>query len=49
MATRAEIVAVADRVFDSYDKDNSGFIDQEELRTVVTTLFKQISHETICT
>lgn len=44
MATRADIAAIADGVFDSYDVDNSGSIDRSEYRAVVTTLFKQIDH-----
>lgn len=39
----------ANSVFDSYDTDNSGFIDRSEMKTVVSTLFKQINDKTICT
>ncbi len=49
MATKEDIIMTANSVFESYDTDNSGFIDRSEMKTVVTTLFKKINDKTICT
>lgn len=50
MATSIEdIIQVADGIFSSYDKDDSGFIDRAELKTIMTELFKQVKTTLIVT
>lgn len=49
MTTSGDIIQVADRVFDSYDADNSGLLDRSEVKTVITTLFTEVNKKTIVT
>lgn len=35
MVSKAEIVEMSSKLFDSYDADNSGFLDPKEFKTVI--------------
>lgn len=49
MTTAGDIMLVADRVFESYDEDSSGYLDRAEVKTVITTLFKEVNKKIIVT
>ena len=36
------------KIFDSYDKDNSGCLDRTEVKQIFTELFKQIQTKMDC-
>ena len=42
MVSRADMVTMAYNLFDSYDEDNSGFLDSKEFKKVMREVF----HET---
>ena len=43
MASRDEIVSMAVNLFDSYDTDNSGFLDSKEFKKVLKEVIHEIS------
>jgi Ca2+-binding EF-hand superfamily protein len=49
MTTAGDIMLVADKIFESYDQDDSGYLDRAEVKTVITTLFKEVNKKTIVT
>jgi Ca2+-binding EF-hand superfamily protein len=48
VASRDEIVTLANSLFDNYDVNNDGSIDRSELKTIITKLFKEVNDNTIC-
>ena len=43
MVSKADIAQMAFNLFDSYDKDNSGYLDQKEFRIIMTEVFHEVS------
>jgi len=39
---------MAYKLFDSYDKDNSGYLDRTEVKEIFTELFKEIQKNIDC-
>jgi len=39
MVSKADMVEMAYKIFDSYDTDNSGFLDVKEFKKVLTEVF----------
>jgi Ca2+-binding EF-hand superfamily protein len=48
MCSREEIVEMGYKLFDSYDKDNSGFLDRKEVKEIFDELFKEIQKNMDC-
>ena len=42
MVSKADIAQMASNLFDSYDKDNSGYLEPKEFKTVLTELFHEV-------
>lgn len=43
MVSKADMVGMAYKLFDSYDQDNSGFLEPGEFRTVMTEVFNEVN------
>jgi Ca2+-binding EF-hand superfamily protein len=43
MVSRADIVEMAYKLFDDYDKDCSGYLEPKEFRTVMTEVFHEVN------
>lgn len=43
MVSKADMVDMAYKLFDSYDKDCSGYLDPPEFRTVMTEVFNEVN------
>ena len=43
MVSKADMVQMAYALFDSYDKDGSGFLEPAEFRTVMTEVFHEVN------
>ncbi len=39
---------MAYKLFDSYDRDNSGYLDRTEIKEIFTELFKEIQKNIDC-
>ncbi len=47
MVSNTDISNMAYNLFESYDKDNSGFLEISELRIIIKELFKEVNPNTI--
>ena len=43
MVSKADMVGMAYKLFDSYDQDNSGFLEPAEFRIVMTEVFNEVN------
>lgn len=43
MVSKADMVEMAYKLFDSYDKDNSGYLEPKEFKTVMTEVFHEVN------
>jgi Ca2+-binding EF-hand superfamily protein len=43
MVSKADMVSMAYKLFESYDKDDSGYLDPAEFRVVMTEVFNEVN------
>ena len=43
MVSKADMVGMAYKLFDSYDQDNSGFLEPAEFRIIMTEVFNEVN------
>ena len=45
MSTNSDISLMAMNLFDSYDKDNSGYLERNEVKEILTTVFAEVQKD----